>query len=158
MIFRARTWASFVRCRPGLVQLTKLNLWPCGVLRGTGKRSDRCRRFTVPVPITVVAASVSPTYAGQRVEIAFTVDANGTVSGFSVKSSPDAAMAERVMDAVRRWKFQPAVSGGVAVATKVVLPVTITEDRFVGAPFAARSGINKPSNQPRAHLKAGALW
>ena len=138
MIFRARTWASFVRCRPGLVQLTKLNLWPCGVLRGTGKRSDRCRRFTVPVPIIVVAANVSPTYAGQRVEIAFTVDANGTVSGFSVKSSPDAAMAERVMDAVRRWKFQPAVSGGVAVATKAVLPVTITEDRVVVARFAAR--------------------
>jgi TonB family protein len=106
----------------------------------------------------VVAASVSPTYAGQRVEIAFTVDANGTVSGFSAKSSPDAAMAERVMDAVRRWRFQPAVSGGVAVATKAVLPVTITEDRVVVARFAARQGINKPNNQPRVHLKAGALW
>ncbi len=100
---------------------------------------DSCRKDAgVPVPIVVVTPSVSSTHVGQMVEIAFTVNANGTVSEFSVKSSPDAALAENVMDAVKQWKFRPAVSGGVAVATKVVLPVTIAEDRAFGTRFAAK--------------------
>lgn len=99
---------------------------------------ETCRKDAgVPVPIAVVTPSVSSAYAGQKVELAFTVDANGTTSGFSVKSSPDAALAENVMDAVKQWKFRPAVNGGVAVATKVVLPVTITESGFAGTRFAA---------------------
>ncbi len=99
---------------------------------------DSCRKDAgVPVPITVVSPSVSSGYAGQTVEITFTVNVNGTASEFGVKSSPDVALAEAVMDAVKQWKFQPAVSGGVPVATKVVLPIIITEDRVAGDRFAA---------------------
>jgi len=87
----------------------------------------------VPVPVAVVSPSaISTEYAGAKVELSFTVDTKGNPTGFSVVSSPDAALAKVVMDAVSKWRFTPAQKNGTAVATKVVLPVRITEanDRF----------------------------
>lgn len=86
----------------------------------------------VPVPVAVVSPSdISAKYAGAKVELSFTVDAQGTPTGFSVVASPDATLAKVVMDAVSKWRFTPAQKNGAAVATKVVLPVRITEmDRF----------------------------
>jgi TonB family protein len=81
----------------------------------------------VPVPISVVSPSdVSTKYLGAKVELAFTVDATGIPTGFSVVSSPDDALAKIVMDAVSEWRFTPAQKDGVAVATKVVLPVRVS--------------------------------
>ena len=86
----------------------------------------------VPVPVAVVSPSdISAKYAGAKVELSFTVDALGNPTGFSVVASPDATLAKVVMDAVSKWRFTPAQKNGSAVATKVVLPVRITEmDRF----------------------------
>lgn len=85
----------------------------------------------VPVPVAVVSPSISPDYAGAKVDVAFTVDAKGTPTGLTVVSSPDAAIAKAITDAVKKWRFTPAQKEGVAVATKVVLPVRITPgDRF----------------------------
>ncbi len=89
---------------------------------------ETCRKDTgVPVPLFVVSPEVSASNAGQKVEIAFTVDATGKTSAFTVRSSPDATLAEAVVAAVKQWRFKPAVSEGVAVATNVVLPVVILE-------------------------------
>lgn len=85
----------------------------------------------VPVPVAVVSPSVSPDYAGAKVDVAFTVDAKGTPTGLKVVSSPDAAIAKAVTDAVKKWRFTPAKKDGVAVATKVVLPIRISSgERF----------------------------
>ena len=86
----------------------------------------------VPVPVAVVSPSdVSSKYVGAKVELSFTVDTKGTPTGFSVVSSPDATLAKVVMDAVAKWRFSPAQKNGAAVATKVVLPVRVSEmDRF----------------------------
>ena len=82
----------------------------------------------VPVPVAVVSPSdVGAKYAGSKVELSFTVDAKGNPIDFSVVSSPDAALAKVIMDAVSQWRFSPAQKNGYAVATKVVLPVRITE-------------------------------
>jgi len=91
----------------------------------------------VPVPVVVVSPDVSAHYAGLTVEIEFTVEATGKTSAFSIKSSPDTELGETVVDAVKKWQFKPAVTGGVAVATKVVLPVRIVEAPLPGARFAA---------------------
>ncbi|MCR6654881.1 MAG: energy transducer TonB [Opitutus sp.] len=88
----------------------------------------------VPVPVSVVSPrSVSPSYAGTKVEVAFTVDEKGTPKEFSVVSAPDALIASVIMDAVKKWRFNPAKVDGAAVAKKVVLPVRITE----GVAFAS---------------------
>lgn len=85
----------------------------------------------VPVPVAVVSPSVSPDYAGTEIDVTFTVDAKGTPTGLTVVSSPDAAVAKAITDAVKKWRFTPAQKEGVAVATKVVLPVRITPgERF----------------------------
>ncbi len=85
----------------------------------------------VPVPVAVVSPSISPDYAGAKVDVAFTVDAKGTPTGLMVVSSPDATIARAVTDAVKKWRFTPAQKDGVAVATKVVLPVRISlSERF----------------------------
>ncbi len=87
----------------------------------------------VPVPVAVVSPSVSEAYVGSTVKLAFTVDAKGSPTGFSVVSSPDAMVAKVVMDAVSQWRFTPASKDGAPVATKVVLPVQISD----GGSYAA---------------------
>lgn len=87
----------------------------------------------MPVPVAVVTPSVSADYIGSTVELAFTVDAKGSPTGFKVVSSPDAMVAKVVQDAVSKWRFTPASKNGAPVATKVVLPVRISDS----ASFAA---------------------
>ena len=90
---------------------------------------ESCRKDPgVPVPISVVSPRVAPELVGESVEIEFTVTATGTTSGFSVKSPTDPALADAVVEAVKQWQFAPAHKDGVAVATKVVLPVHIVDD------------------------------
>lgn len=82
----------------------------------------------VPVPVAVVSPSrVSSEYAGAKVDLAFTVDSQGKPTGFTVVTSPDAMLAKVVLDAVSKWRFTPAQKNGAPVATKVVLPVRITD-------------------------------
>lgn len=87
----------------------------------------------VPVPVSVVSpANISSDYAGAKVDLAFTVDAQGKPIDFMIMASPDAVLAKTVMDAVSKWRFTPAQKDGSAVAKKVVLPVRISgeEARF----------------------------
>ncbi len=90
-----------------------------------------------PVPIAVVSPHVSSDYAGDRVEIEFTVDTTGKPSDFSVKSAPDTTLAEAVVDAVREWQFSPAIRNGKPAATKVCLPVVIVDGSEMGSRYAA---------------------
>jgi protein TonB len=82
----------------------------------------------VPVPVAVVSPSVVPGYAGSVVELEFVVDATGKPVQFSVRNTPDDALATTVLDAVKQWRFKPAEADGKPVATKVVLPVKIVDD------------------------------
>ena len=80
-----------------------------------------------PVPNAVVSPQVSSVDAGKTVELEFTVNATGKPSAFSVVSHTDATLAAEVVDAVKQWEFAPAIRDGVAVATKVELPVHIID-------------------------------
>jgi protein TonB len=82
----------------------------------------------VPVPVAVVSPShVGSDYIGTTIELAFTVDTKGSPTNLTVLTSPDGEIARVMMDAVKQWRFTPAQKNGVAVATKVVLPVRISE-------------------------------
>jgi protein TonB len=94
---------------------------------------DSCRKDPgVPVPVAVVAPSVSPDYAGSTVQLEFIVDVTGKPANFSVKSNTDVTLAAAVTEAVKQWRFSPAMSHGVAVATKVSLPIRIVDDSLAG--------------------------
>jgi protein TonB len=91
----------------------------------------------VPVPTAVVSPHVEGRYAGDTVDVEFTVSATGKTSDFSIVSSPDSYLANAVLMAVKEWQFTPAQRDGVPVTTKVVLPVHIVDDEMAGSHFAA---------------------
>ena len=99
---------------------------------------ETCRKGSeVPVPVAVVTPSVEAGYAGALVELTFVVDPTGKPTALAVKSSPDATLAATVVEAVKRWRFTPALRNGVPVATKVVLPVRIVDRALAGVRYAS---------------------
>ncbi len=89
----------------------------------------------VPVPVSVVSPTVGPEYNGAMVQLEFVVDATGKPAEFSIKSATDDTLATTVVAAVKQWRFAPVLKDGVAVATKVALPVKIV-DTEGGSPLA----------------------
>jgi protein TonB len=57
------------------------------------------------------------------VAIIFVVDQTGKVSNARVEKSSHAAFEKPALDAVRKWKFEPAVRGGKPVACKMRAPI-----------------------------------
>ena len=89
---------------------------------------ESCRKGSdVPVPIAVVSPKVDGYDIGQSVQVGFVVDTTGHATGINIKSASDRAFAEAVVDAVKQWRFTPALHNGAPVATKVILPVRVVE-------------------------------
>ena len=100
---------------------------------------ESCRKDPgVPVPVSVVSPTVSEQYVGAAVEIEFVVDATGRPVDLSVKSTADKTLASAVVDAVKQWRFQPALRDGAPVAAKVVLPVKIIDQPGSAATYAMK--------------------
>lgn len=80
----------------------------------------------------VVSKVVSPTGLSRRLEgavvtLSLTVDANGQPSDIKVVSHGDRALTSNLVSAVSQWQFTPAKKNGVAVPSKIVLPVELVE-------------------------------
>ncbi|MBL9198989.1 MAG: energy transducer TonB [Opitutaceae bacterium] len=87
-----------------------------------------CRKEPgVPVPVSVVSPTVRPEHHGATVQLEFLVDAKGRTDDFSVLSSTDDELTKAVLDAVKQWRFLPAVVDGTPVARKVSLPVKVVD-------------------------------
>jgi protein TonB len=100
---------------------------------------ETCRQDPgVPVPLTVVTPSVSAKYIGATVQIEFVVDTTGKPTDLSVNPSVDSALASQVVDAVKQWRFKPALVDGAPVAAKVVLPVKIIDESLSVAGYAMK--------------------
>lgn len=97
---------------------------------------ESCRKDPgVPVPIAVVSPAVGVEHEGGSVQLEFVVDASGMPGAFSITFATDDVLAKAVVEAVKQWRFLPAESDGVPVATRVALPVTVIDpadhkDRF----------------------------
>lgn len=99
---------------------------------------ETCRKDVgVPVPVTVVAPTVSPMYNGASVLLEFVVDQAGKPVDLAIKSTPDDVLAALVLDAVKQWRFKPATRDGIAVEAKVALPVKIVDAPADYARFAS---------------------
>jgi protein TonB len=100
---------------------------------------ETCRKDpAVPVPVTVVTPSVSSKYVGTSVQIEFVVDAAGKPTDLSVNSPVDSELAASVVDAVKQWRFTPALRDGAPVAAKVVLPITIIDGTLPTTGYAMK--------------------
>jgi protein TonB len=63
----------------------------------------------------------------QRIEavvtVSFTVDASGKTADSRVEKSEHPAFERPALDAVRQWKFEPAVKGGKRVPCRMRIPI-----------------------------------
>ena len=57
------------------------------------------------------------------VDVSYTVDAKGKLTKLQIISSTDRAFEEPTREALRRWKFIPAMKDGVAVSSEAKLQV-----------------------------------
>lgn len=95
---------------------------------------ETCRKDPgVPVPVAVVTPTVGVEYAGTTVQLEFIVDKAGKPADVTVTSDTDYALSAVVAEAVKQWRFKPAEANGVAVATKVSLPVRIIDNSLVAS-------------------------
>jgi TonB family protein len=81
----------------------------------------------------VVAKVVSPTglsrrHEGATVTLTMTVDDKGQPSNIEVRSR-DANLKQSLVAAVSQWQFTPAKKNGVAVPSRIVVPVELIEGR-----------------------------
>ncbi|HWB19706.1 MAG TPA: energy transducer TonB [Phycisphaerales bacterium] len=64
---------------------------------------------------------------GKKVEglvtLIFIVDASGKVSNPKIEHSSNPVFEKPALEAVRKWKFEPAVKGGERVACKIRVPI-----------------------------------
>jgi TonB family protein len=78
-------------------------------------------------PIAQAAPTYSPALRAACVEgnvvVSFTITAKGDVVNATVISSTDEHLNGAALEAVRTWKFEPAMKDGVAVKVKAIQPV-----------------------------------
>jgi TonB family protein len=83
-------------------------------------------KFEVPVPASVVSPTGVPLgYEGKTVRISLTIDAAGQPHDIRVISVNDRVLTNSLVAAVSQWRFTPCRANGVAVSTKVVLPLEL---------------------------------
>lgn len=80
-----------------------------------------------PEPIEQEQPVVTPDLRNQsgRVYVAFIVCEQGKVSALRCIKSTNNTLNTAVLDAVSRWKFNPAKNNGSIVAVRVVLPIRV---------------------------------
>ena len=119
---------------PGLVQSVKAQ---DVFAQNEEAKVDRRARLARHSPVVRVFDSFSALSVGNG-GFAFTVDATGKPAEFTVKSVTETALAVAVVDAVKQWRFKPAMCNGAAVETKVLLPVKIVDDLVALNSYASK--------------------
>lgn len=85
--------------------------------------------FEAPVLEKVVSPTgLSRRHEGATVTVTMNVDDKGQPSNISVAGN-DAKLTRSLVTAVSQWQFTPAKKNGVAVPSKIVLPVELVEGR-----------------------------
>lgn len=80
--------------------------------------SDRPQTIYQPSPRYSVAMRYDQVHGA--VKVSFLVDSTGNVSDLVVVKASDRRMAVAAVEAVRSWKFRPALKNGEPVACRVV--------------------------------------
>jgi TonB family protein len=85
--------------------------------------------FEAPVvEKTVAPTGLSRRHEGTTVTLSMNVDDKGQPSNIRVQGN-DANLTRSMVSAVSQWHFAPAKKNGVAVSSRIVLPVELTEER-----------------------------
>lgn len=108
-----------------------------GRIGGTGKAGAADQQLESAFSLAEIDQKPRPTFQtaplyptemrGKRVEgvvtVLFIVDAAGKVANPHVEKSTAAAFEKPALDAVKKWKFEPAIKAGQRVACKMRVPI-----------------------------------
>lgn len=85
-------------------------------------------KFEAPAPIKIVnPTGLFRRHEGATVTLSLTVDAAGQPHDIKLARGTDDNLTEKLLPAVAQWRFTPAKRNGVAVATRIELPVQLVE-------------------------------
>lgn len=86
--------------------------------------------YTAPMPVKIVAPSGIPRrFRNETIRLSLTIDESGRPRNIELLSGRDAALVRHLLPAVAQWKFSPAIKNGRAVATEVVLPIELVDEK-----------------------------
>jgi periplasmic protein TonB len=115
-----------------------------GKATGTATDPKAVKGYSAPKYVPVYQVDSEPTVASEvkipypdearragiegTVTLSITIDADGKVSNVKVISGPGYGLNEAARDAIRRFRFKPAIKGGEAVATEMKYSYTFLLD------------------------------
>lgn len=98
-----------------------------------GLAPARAGESSPPVPVRAVAPEfpyeMRREGVGGVVTILCVVDETGAVQQPEVQKATNDAFVKPAIDALKKWKFKPAIKDGVAVAQKVTIPIQFSVNR-----------------------------
>ncbi|MFP2898416.1 energy transducer TonB [Corallococcus sp. 4LFB] len=115
-----------------------------GKANGTAKAPQDVKGYSAPKYVPVYQVDSEPSVASEvkipypdearragiegTVTLSITIDADGKVTNVKVISGPGYGLNEAARDAIRRFRFKPAIKGGEAVATEMKYSYTFLLD------------------------------
>ena len=84
--------------------------------------------FVPPQPIETVAPEIADRHAGRVIKVRLTVDSDGLPHDVQVLNSMERQLINQIVRAVSQWKFTPGARDGVAIETRVIMPLQVRLD------------------------------
>ena len=107
-----------------LVMLTSLFM-----LLVFGVSLEAATKVGAPSPVYVESPLVEDAEVGMRVIALVTLCKEGTVESVSIRQADAPGFAESVEEAVKQWRFAPAVRDGKPVKSRVLVPFRVAPAR-----------------------------
>jgi hypothetical protein len=85
--------------------------------------------FVPPQPVVTVAPEISERYAGRVIKVSLTIDSKGRPKSIRAMNTMEEMLINQITRAVSQWEFAPATRDGVAIETRVVLPLEVSLGR-----------------------------
>ncbi len=86
------------------------------------------RPVPVKTPPPVYPSDMRRDGISGMVTVKVVIDESGNVAECAVNKSTRAEFETAALNAVKNWKFKPAVKGGSAVRSQVIIPVSFTSE------------------------------
>lgn len=98
-----------------------------GVMSATASAlTTTAASFEAPVPLkTIQPIELPSSHRSADISLSMTIDTAGKPSNVRVANVRDQAAYKRIIATVSQWEFSPARKNGVAVPTKVELPLHV---------------------------------
>jgi protein TonB len=86
------------------------------------------RPLPVKTPPPVYPASMARAGVQGTVAVKVVIDENGAVAACTVSKSSHPEFEEPAVEAVKTWKFKPAVKDGAKVKAEVIIPIRFNQE------------------------------